>query len=256
MKILIIAVIYLVIAHENDYFPFVKKKSVTTTLPSRTLNDYSLEELREAYLKKLKKETNLSPELMKLEKEFTLVIQKIDQLVHIEYPKAVWSFHHKNVGASIVLNSKVQIDIVTYDGELERRTVLIRDHMAYDLETVCNETTDYGKRSPSKEFFAEKTTKKETVPVKKETATDEEPKAEEIDTDAAYLKQWIEENFEYLEELNAQALKKEENFILIPKDKYKEGTAQHICSWLVEKSGYENSSISKDGIVATLYSEN
>lgn len=254
--------IYLLIAYQKKIFPFTETEKGATTLPQKTIDDYSMEELRRAYFKKLVDKTNLSPELVRLENDFIAMVQRIEELVRIEYPQSRWKFRQKNVGASIILNTKIDIDIITFDASIEKRTVIVRDRKAVDFVTVCNVTTDYGERSPSEEFCkkeeekqdkeqeAAKTTPEIESEVRKETSD-----KEKIDKKETVL-QWIEENFEYLEELRREELQRGSNFIVIPKEKYEEEAGKEICSFLVEKCGYENSSITQEGIIATIYIEN
>lgn len=246
MKIVLLVIVYFVLAHEIKWFPFNKKKDCEKNLPPHIrLEDFSLNELREAYYKKMASSNTLTPGLMKLENEFCELVKRTDQLVHIEYPQSTWSFHDKNVGASIVLNTRIGIDIFTYDGRMEQRFLNVRNHKAYRFENLYNDASPYGSPNPSEVFFSE------------EPQTNEEKNngqnSEETLTLDEYVNKWCEMNFDYVEHLSQVALDNDRNTILIGKDLYEEKATQKICAFLVENWGFESCSPTEDGILAAIY---
>ena len=243
--LIVLAVIYMIYASENGAFPFAKKAA--TTLPSKKLEDYSLGELREAYYKKLLNSVAMPAELIELEKQFQKLIKKTDSLVRTEYPACKWRFLQKNVGASIVLNSQIEVMIFTYDGQKEKRVVLIKNHEAYELEPIYNAASPIDMPSPNEVLFGKETST--------EKIADEKEQEEEIETIETYTDKWFEENFEYLMELKESGMKSENGIVLIPKNRYKKESAQLICSILVEKWGYEASFENSEGIQASMYVE-
>lgn len=243
--LIVLVVIYLVYASENDVFPFAKKTA--TTLPSKKLEDYSLYEIREAYYKKLLRSVDMPSELIELEKQFQNLIKKTDSLIRTEYPACKWRFLQKNVGASIVLNSQIEVLVFTYDGQKEKRVVLIEDHEAYKLEPIYNAASPIDMPSPNETLFGkEQSTEK---------IAEEKMQKDDTETIETYADKWFEANFEYLMGLKERAIKNENGIMLIPKNKYKKESAQLICSTLVDKWGYESSFENSEGIQASMYVE-
>lgn len=241
--------IYLVIAHQKKLVPFnevsepkeVKEKPVATKIGT--------DDLRREYYKRISQTTSCNPQIIKLEKEFETAINRIDALVRIEYPKSTWSFVTKNVGAGIVLSTQLVINIVTYDGKLEERIVEMKDHKVVRLSPICNAASPYGSEELERVLYGQ-----ENKPNKPDDTCKEQEESNES-TDDDYVKKWFENNYEYIEKLQKEAIENGTGSILIKKEMYKEDALQDICQYLVEKWGFEACSSTSEGIHASFYTE-
>lgn len=240
--------IYVFFAHKNKWFPFgEEKKPEVKEVP---LSDFSTQAIQREYYSRIFKSTNKGPELIRLETEFFKAINDIDTLVRIEYPSSMWSFDTKNVGAGIILSTCLEINIVTFDGTVVRRTVEMENHEAVRLAPIYNCAAPPDEEAPETVFYKDKAEKHEN---KERKAECQETSADEISDEA--VRKWIRENYDYIEELQQKASEEGNGSILIKKEMYESDAEEQICEFLMLRWGFETCSSTAEGIVASFYTE-
>lgn len=249
---MVFVLIYVFVARKNKWFPFEEEKK--QEVKPVTLKDFSTQALRKEYYSRIFQSTNRGPELIKLESEFVEAINAIDTLVHIEYPSSMWNFDTKNVGSGLVLSTCLEINIVTFDGTVVKRTVEIENHKAVRLTPIYNSAAPVDAGSPEEVFWSGTDSKKEE---KTEKTESQEEIEEEIPKESSdeYVRNWVEKNYDYIEEIQQKAADDGNGSILIKKEMYDNDYEQEICEFLMVKWGFEACSSTKEGIVASFYTE-